>query len=296
MKRKGIWFALLAACLYALSAPLSKLLLENVSPTLMAGLLYLGAGLGMVPLLLATPKTKEEERLCKSDIPYLVLMVVLDIAAPILLLWGLKSTSAAGVSLLNNFEIVATALIAFLFFKEKISSRLWVGLALVTLACGLLSWEGREELRFSTGSMAVLGAALCWGLENNCTRRLSDRNPLIIVLIKGLCCGYGSLLLGLLLGERTELSLSVLWALLLGAVAYGLSIFFYIYAQRFIGAARTGAFYAVCPFVGALLSLLIFGQLPSAFFIPAFLVMLAGAWFCLEGVSLRDLFGKGNTP
>lgn len=292
MQRKGIFLALAAACLYALSSPVSKLLLADIPPALLAGFLYLGAGLSMLLLLCFQPACEAEERLIKSDVPFLLLMVLLDIAAPVLLLWGLKSTSAAGVSLLNNFEIVATALIAFLFFKEGISRRLWLGIALVTLSCVLLSWEGTGTLHFSAGSLLVLGATLCWGLENNCTRRLSNRNPLIIVLIKGFGSGTGSLIIGLVTGESIQASLSLLFALLLGAVAYGLSIFCYIYAQRYIGAARTGAFYAVCPFIGAILSLIIFGQLPSGLFIPAFLLMLAGAWFCLDGISLKSLFGK----
>lgn len=276
-----------AAAFYALNAPLSKLLLQSVPPTMMAALLYLGAGAGMALLRLAQRRTgtvPREAPLTRRDLPYTVGMVVLDIAAPILLMAGLARTTAANVSLLNNFEIVATALIALLLFREAISPRLWGAIALVTVSSILLSVEDRTSFSFSVGSVFVLLASGCWGLENNCTRSISDKDPLQIVVIKGFGSGGGSLVLALLQGERLPGAAALAGALGLGFVAYGLSIFFYIYAQRGLGAAKTSAYYALAPFLGAGLSLLLFRQWPGELFWAALVLMAAGAWLAATDV------------
>ncbi len=293
--RKGILFALLAACLYAISAPFSKILLQFMPPTLMAGFLYLGAGLGMVGLALSRKLRKKEvleAPLTRKEMPFTMAMIVLDIAAPIFLLLGLEQTSAANASLLNNFEIVATALIALVVFKEKISARLWMGIGFVTASCLLLSFEDSSSLRFSSGSLLVLLAACCWGLENNCTRMLSSKDPLEIVLLKGVFSGTGSLLIGLALHERIVEWWSVPLVLLVGFVAYGLSIYFYVYAQRLLGAARTSAYYAIAPFVSALLSLIIFREMPNAHYFLALGLMIVGAWLSSQDDPLPGLIRK----
>lgn len=278
---KGIGLALTAACLYAINAPISKLFLSSIGPAMMAGFLYLGTGLGMALLLAGRKLLYKENReapLEKNELPYIVGMVVLDIAAPILLMMGLQSCSAANASLLNNFEIVATALIALFVFHESISRRLWLGIGFVTLSCLILSFEDSGSLQFSKGSLLVLGAALSWGLENNCTRKLSEKDPLEIVLIKGLFSGSGSLLIGLFSQEQLPALNRILPVLLLGFVAYGLSIYCYVYAQRYVGAARTSAYYAVAPFIASFLSLLIFRQIPNAAYWTALVFMMIGAW------------------
>ena len=249
----------------------------------MAGFLYIGAGVGMgiIALIRKTAKINQgEKKLTKSDLPYTVAMVVLDIAAPIFLLLGLSYTTAANASLLNNFEIVATSLIALMVFKERISPRLWGGIVFVTLSCAILSFEDISSLQFSYGSLFILLACLCWGIENNCTRRLSDKDPLQIVVVKGLCSGLGSVIIGLILGERITIWWSVLAVLAVGFVAYGLSIFFYVYAQRSLGAARTSAYYAIAPFIGTLLSLIIFQDMPKYTYFIALALMIVGAWLC----------------
>lgn len=278
--KKGIFLALLAAALYAINAPFSKLLLDFMPPTLMAGVLYLGAGVGMsaVALVRRVRGIEQERALSRAELPYTILMIVLDIAAPIFLLIGLSYTTAAHAALLNNFEIVATAAIAFLVFRERVSPRLFVGIVFVVAACFLLSFEDIGALRFSKGSLFVLLAALCWGLENNCTRKLSAKDPLQIVLLKGVFSGLGSVVIGLLIGERFGVWWSVPAVLAVGFVAYGLSIFFYVYAQRLLGAARTSAYYAVAPFIGAVLSLLIFRILPGPLYLAALTLMAVGAW------------------
>lgn len=281
--KTGILLAILAAALYALNSPLSKLLLEFMPPTLMAGFLYLGAGLGMGVIALVR-KLKKGERaevgLTKKELPFTVAMVLLDIAAPIFLLIGLDATTAANASLLNNFEIVATSIIALVVFKEKISPRLWFGILFVTLSCALLSFEDISSLQFSFGSLFILLACVCWGFENNCTRKISTKDPMQIVLIKGIFSGLGSVIIGFCLGERVTLLWSVVAVLFVGFVAYGLSIFFYVYAQRMLGAARTSAYYAIAPFIGTLLSLAIFGELPPYTYFLALGLMAVGAWLC----------------
>lgn len=282
-RRKGIAFALLAAVLYALNAPFSKILLTRIPSTLLAGFLYLGAGVGMgfVFLLRRLRKAEQTEKpLTKAELPYTLAMILLDIAAPILLLAGLNFTSAAHVSLLNNFEIVATALIALFVFREAISPRLWLGILAVTVSCAILSLEDVSSLRFSSGSLLVLLAAVCWGFENNCTRKISSKDPLQIVLLKGLFSGTGSLVIGLCLGQRAKTGWGIALALLVGFVSYGLSIYFYVYAQRLLGAARTSAYYAVAPFVAAGFSLLLFREVPDAGYFIALGLMLLGAYCC----------------
>ena len=280
---QGIFLATLAAALYALSAPLSKILLSYIPSTLMAGFLYIGAGLGM-GIIAITRKVRKfdnkELKVTKAELPYTLAMIILDIAAPIFLLIGLNSTTAANVSLLNNFEIAATAIIALMIFKEKISPRLWFGILFVIISCALLSFEDISSLKFSRGSIFVLLAAVCWGFENNCTRKLSSKDPLQIVLLKGIFSGIGSLIIGLCLGERTDAIWSIFAVLGVGFVSYGLSIFFYVYAQRLLGAARTSAYYAISPFIGAVLSLIIFREIPKSSYYIAIALMIVGAWLC----------------
>ncbi len=290
--KAGIFFAVLAAALYAVNSPLSKILLDYMPSALMAGFLYIGAGLGMgiVALIRRARKSPAaENKLTKREFPFVVAMVLLDIAAPICLLFGLKSTTAANASLLNNFEIVATAIIALAVFRERISPRLWLGILFVTLSCALLSFEDISGLKFSYGSLFILAACVCWGFENNCTRKISSKDPLQIVLIKGIFSGLGSIAIGLVIGERVTALWSVFAVLGVGFVAYGLSIFFYVYAQRMLGAARTSAYYAVSPFIGTLLSLIIFRSVPHYTYFIALALMAVGAWLASQD---KPLFGR----
>ena len=294
--KTGIFLAVLAAAFYAINSPFSKILLDYMPSTLMAGFLYIGAGVGMgvIALIRKLKKTENAEmKLTKKELPYTVAMILLDIAAPICLLFGLKSTSAANASLLNNFEIVATAIIALVVFKEKISMRLWLGILFVTLSCALLSFEDITSLQFSFGSLFILVACICWGFENNCTRKISSKDPLQIVLLKGIFSGLGSIIIGLIIGERIMVLWSVFAVLGVGFVAYGLSIFFYVYAQRILGAARTSAYYAIAPFIGTLLSLVIFREIPHYTYFIALGLMAIGAWLSSQD---KPLFKKRKKP
>ena len=273
---KATVFAVLAAALYATNVPLSKLLLEHAAPTMMAAFLYLGAGIGLFILgriQKASGRGASAEPLTKADLPYTVGMVVLDIIAPILLMLGIERTSSANVSLLNNFEIVATSLIALFIFKEVISKRTLLAIVLVTAASAILSFEGAGSFEFNTGSLLVLGAATCWGLENNCTKMISGKSSVQIVTIKGCFSGLGSLVVAFAVGESLPAIKYIAFILLLGFVAYGLSINFYIMAQKDLGAAKTSAYYSVAPFLGVGFSMALLGEAPGAQFYIALAIM-----------------------
>lgn len=273
----AIGYALVAALFYAINVPCSKLLLVNIEPTFLAAFLYLGAGIGVGTMYLFHHKNeKPEERLDRKDLPYSVGMVVLDIIAPILLMIGVSIGTASNASLLGNFEIVATTIIALFLFKEAVSKKLWVAIGLITLSSIILSFGGNGSLHFSFGSLFVIGATVCWGLENNCTRNISEKSTYQIVTIKGLFSGTGSLIVAFVISEKLPDIRYILPAFLLGFVAYGLSIFTYIRAQKTLGASKTSMYYAVAPFIGVFLSFLLLHEALTASYVIALLVMIAG--------------------
>ena len=246
----------------------------------MASFLYLGAGFGVgIMYLFHWNKEKAEERLVKSDFPYAVGMIVLDVAAPIFMMLGIKLGTASNASLLGNFEIVATTLIALCIFKEAVSGRLWTAIAFITVSSLILSFEGKGSFQFSIGSLFVLLATMCWGLENNCTRKISEKSTYQIVLLKGVFSGIVSFLIALIIGEKLPSAGYIAMAMALGFVAYGLSIFTYIRAQRTLGAAKTSAFYALAPFMGAFLAFVIVGEELSTNYLTALIFMLIGTGF-----------------
>lgn len=278
--------AILAAALYAVMTPVSKLLQVSVPPVMGAGLLYLGAGLGMAVVIGAervVGRTSEQPPLDSSDLRFVCAMVALDMVAPILLMLGIARTSPQTVSLLNNFEIVATTVIAATLFRERVSRRLAVAVCVITCACVLLSLDGADGLGISTGALLVLGACVCWGFENNCTASLSEKDARQVVLVKGLGSGAGSLAVSMLVGEGGASAQGCAAMMLLGFFSVGLSVYCYVRAQSCIGAARTSAFYATSPFIGALIGLALFHEAPGALFWAAFALMVVGVW-----LSVRD--------
>lgn len=285
--RKAIWAAILAALLYSLSSPFSKVLLSSFPPALLAGFLYLGAGIGTAPI--ALKKGRSEARLGRKDIPYTVAMVLLDIAAPISMMYGLRSTPSESASLLGNFEIVATAAIAFLFFKEHISLKTLLGIILTCVSSIILTLDFSSSLLFSRGSLLIILATILWGLENNCTRRLSEKDPLEIVAIKGLGSGIGGIILGLSIGEKLPSFSFIIASLILGFFSYGLSISLYIFSQRWLGAARTSAYYALSPFMGVIIAFLIFKERSATTFWIALPLMVLGTIV----ITLDTLSSKG---
>lgn len=298
---KAVAMAMAAALLFGLNAPFSKLLLKQIAPELMAALLYIGTGLGMSILYLTTSKTDQQSREKKldwKDLPWLAGMILLDIAAPILLMLGLSRIPAEVASLLGNFEIVTTTLVALFIFKEKISRRLWLAILLVVIASILLSVQGNlGAFKLSLGALLVLGATLCWGFENNITRQLSGKNPIQIVVVKGFGSGLGALLVAVISRQTQGTGFGILMAMLLGFVAYGLSIFFYIRAQRDLGAAKTSAFYSTAPFFGVIISLILYQELPPAQFWLALLVMIIATVLTTRDAFAHDTIStdmKGN--
>ena len=287
-KNTATIFAILAAALYAINIPFSKLLLTQVKPTMMAAFLYLGAGLGLLFYSLLGGEKGKREPLTKAELPYTIWMIVLDIAAPILLMMGLERTSSANASLLNNFEIVATSMIALLAFKEILSRQLTIAIVLVTLASIILGFEGNDSFQFNTGSLFVLGAACCWGLENNCTRMLSSKASIQITTIKGIFSGLGSLIVALVMGEEIPGIHWIAAVLLLGFVAYGLSINFYIKAQKDLGAAKTSAYYSIAPFLGVVFGMMILGERPDVQFYSGLAIMvIATALMIKDTIALQ---------
>lgn len=284
-KDKATVYAILAAALYAVNVPLSKVMLNHVEPTMMASLLYLGAGLGLFLygyMEKRFGKAEKKENLTKKELPFTIAMVVLDIAAPIFLMLGITMTNSANVSLLNNFEIVVTSIIALAVFKEVISKRLWFAIVLVTIASVVLSFEGAGSFAFNKGSLFVLAACGCWGLENNCTRMISNKSSIEIVVIKGTFSGLGSMIVAFVLGEQMPALVWLLCVLLLGFVAYGLSIHFYIMAQKDLGAAKTSAYYSIAPFLGVAFSMLLLGERPQIQFYAALLIMIISTYFMVK--------------
>lgn len=274
--------AFLAALLFGASAPLAKTLLGEIEPIPLAAFLYLGSGLGLSGVKLfqrvGARGEVQEASIRRADLGWLLGAILTGgVAAPITLLFSLQNTPAATASLLLNFEGVATTLIAFLAFKEAISRRAWGAIGLMTLASVLLSLNLSGEWGFSSGALGILAACVLWGLDNNFTRNICAKDPLVIVTIKGLGAGSFSLILALIQGHTFPAWGSILGALVLGSLSYGASIVLFIHAMRGLGAARTSALFSTAPIAGILLSFLIFQEMPGWLFVIALPFMAVGA-------------------
>lgn len=276
-------YAILAAALYAINIPFSKLLLQKVEPVFMASLLYFGAGIGIAIISFLSKKGEEKNNhLSKAEMPFVLAMIILDIIAPIFLMFGLRYATSANASLLNNFEIVATSIIALVIFKEVISRKLWIAIGFVTLSSVILSFQDISGFQFSIGSIFILIACICWGFENNCTRMLANKSTFQIVILKGIFSGLGSLIVAMIVGESIPSLIYIVITLILGFVAYGLSIFLYIKAQKDLGAAKTSAYYAVAPFLGVIFSFILFKESIGISFVFALILMVIGTVFIIK--------------
>ena len=274
---RGAIFGLCAAASFGLSAPIAKLLLGSVPPVLLAGLLYLGAAIGLWLHRLVAPPSREA-RLGRSDVPMLTAVVVTGgIVAPVLMLLGLERVTAMTGSLLLNLEAPFTVLLALLVFREHLGR---YGVAATALIfCGAAVLEvGRGALGGELAGVALLASACaCWAVDNNLTQRLSLRDPFAIVRIKTLGAGLTNTLLGLIVARAALPSVGpVLSALLLGSVSYGLSVVLDAYALRLVGAAREAAYFATAPFVGALAATVLLGEPLQARAVVAMFVMALG--------------------
>ena len=283
---RGVGFALLAAGLFGLSTPLAKLVSPHVEPILLAGLLYLGSGLGLGAYTLrklCRRKTRAHEAALKrKDVPWLAGAIMAGgVVGPVLLMWGLAQTPASSASLLLNLEGVLTALLAWFVFKENFDKRIAIGMALIAVGGLCLSWLGRPAAGVPWGALAIVGACLAWAVDNNLTRKVSAGDPVQIAMLKGLVAGVVNTTLGLLLGAKLPEPLVLLGVGLIGLFGYGLSLTFFVLALRHIGTARTGAYFSTAPFVGAAVAIIFLGDGMSAGFIIAAILMAAGVWLHL---------------
>ncbi|MEN9543950.1 MAG: hypothetical protein RLZZ598_783 [Pseudomonadota bacterium] len=272
----------MAALLFGASTPLAKLLVGNVPPLLLAGLLYLGSGLGLGALLLLRrwrdPSASQEMRIPRPEVPWLIGAIVFGgVLGPALLMWGLTRTGAAAASLLLNVEGVLTALIAWVVFKENADRRLVIGMLAIVAGGALLSWEP-GGLSFSGGSLLILAACLAWAVDNNLTRKVSAHDAMLIACLKGLTAGSFNTALALATGAAWPMPGVVGASLLVGFLGYGWSLSLFVVGLRTLGTARAGAYFSVAPLFGVLISLLIWPQAPTTLFWTAAVLMAVGVW------------------
>lgn len=281
----GVPLALLSAALFGASAPLSKLLMGSVDPWLLAGILYLGAGLGLSALMVVRSRlgtANPEAPLRRADLPWLALVIGFGgVAGPLLLMLGLSHASAAAGSLLLNLEGIATLAIAWIVFRENVDRRLLFGAALILLGAGLLSFRN-GTLELEPGSLLIAAACLCWGIDNNLTRKLSAADPVMIALIKGLVAGTVNMVLAIYAGAGLPGPGIMAAGMIVGFFGIGLSLVFFMLALRHLGTARTGAYFSTAPFIGALIGLMLFADGLTWQLLAAGAMIAVGLWLHLS--------------
>ena len=284
MNRIGIVLALLSALLFGASTPFAKLLLGSVDPWMLAGLLYLGAGLGLSVIHMsraALQLPSVEAPLRRADMPWLTLIILVGgLLGPLLLMFGLAQTDAATSSLLLNLEGLATMAIAWLVFRENVDRRLLLGAFAILLGAVVLSWQGQASLQW--GAVLIAGACLCWGIDNNLTRKLSSADPVQIAMLKGLVAGSINLIITVVNGAAFPPAGILVAAGVIGLLGYGVSLALFILALRHLGTARTGAYFSLAPFVGAVLAVLILGEPVTVTLLIAGVLMGLGLWLHLS--------------
>lgn len=286
----GIIHALLAAALFGASTPFAKLLVGQTPPLLLAGLLYLGSGIGLSTWLLlrsiSKARSADSGSITASDAPWLAGAVLTGgILGPVLLMTGLSLVPAASASLLLNMEGVLTALLAWFIFREHFDRRILIGMLLIVVAGGLLSWESGAQSQspgLSWGAVCILAACLCWAIDNNLTRKISASDAVQIAAVKGMVAGLVNVSAALLwLGLAPPDASEAVVTGLVGFGGYGLSLVLFVLALRHLGTARTGAYFSAAPFVGAAMSMLMLGERPGAIFWVAAALMAVGIWLHL---------------
>ena len=255
----------MSAALFGASTPAAKGLIGTVDPVLLAGLLYCGAGIGVTMLRwlahAVLPRVALERTLRRQDIPWLAGAIAAGgIAGPVLLMLGLARTDATAASLLLTLEGAATALMAWFIFHENFDRRIALGMICLVIGAAVLAWSGTPTLESVIGPVAIVGACIMWGLDNNLTRRVSLADPLQIVQLKGLLAGPLSIALGLWVGASLPGALDALLASVVGFLGYGVSLALFVVALRHLGAARTGAYFSTAPFLGAVVAVFALGE------------------------------------
>ena len=287
MNRHAVVLALLSAALFGVSTPAAKALLGAVDPIILAGLLYCGAGLGVAVLrrlgrwVISQPGATEIA-LGPKEFPWLSGAIVAGgIIGPMLLMVGLARTEAATASLLLTLEGVATALMAWFIFQENFDRRIALGMACLVVGAVVLSWSGQPSLSGLLGPLAIVGACIAWGLDNNLTRKVSLADPLQIVELKGLIAGPVNLLIGLSAGAGLPSLPASAIAGVVGFLGYGVSLALFVMALRHLGTARTGAYFSTAPFLGTLAAVLFLSEPVSVQLLAAGLLMGIGVWLHL---------------
>src|SRR5215204_2423019 len=274
---RGVWLALLAAVLFGASTPLAKGLLSATSPQLLAGLLYLGSGVGLFLVWLTPRRKTREAKLTRRALPWLAGAIAAGAPpAPLLLLYGLVRTPASSASLPLTLEGVFTSVLAWLVFREHVPLRILAGMVAIVAGGALLSWEGHLAWGGLGGPLAIAGAGLCWAVDNNLTQKVSAADPVQIAQIKGLVAGAVNSGLALSLGARLPPLLPGTAALLVGFLGYGVSLVCFVLALRGLGTARTGAYFSLAPFIGAVLGLILYREQPTWLFLAAAALMALG--------------------
>jgi drug/metabolite transporter (DMT)-like permease len=284
--QRGVPSALLSAALFGSSTFFAKLLVGEVHPALLAGLLYVGsaAGLGLWMILRNFARMdRSEAALTRPDVPWLAGAILFGgVLAPLLLMIGLTRSSASTASLLLNMEGVFTALLAWFAFRENFDRRIALGMVLITTGSCVLSWTGgRVDPEALTGSLAIVAACLCWGIDNNFTRRVSAADPVQSAAIKGAVAGPVNVAIALALGSRFPAGSHFAFSLLVGLFGYGASLVLFIRALRDLGTARTGAYFSTAPFLGAVLSIMVLREPVTPMLVAAAVLMGAGVWLHL---------------
>lgn len=280
----GVPLAVGSAVLFGAAAPLSKLLMGTVDPWLLAGVLYLGAGIGLAVIRVGRPLiglASPEAPLRRADLPWLFGIVLFGgMLGPLLLMLGLSQTSASSGSLLLNLEGLATMAIAWLVFRENVDRRLLLGAAAILAGAVMLSATG-AGFQLDTGGLLIAAACLCWGIDNNLTRKLSAADPVQIAMIKGLVAGATNLGLALALGASLPGHGFVAAGALVGFLGVGVSLVMFMLALRHLGTARTGAYFSLAPFIGAVLALALFREPLTLQLVSAGVLMALGLWLHL---------------
>lgn len=285
-QQKGVAFALLAALLFGASTPFAKLLLPLMTPQLLAGLLYLGSGVGLAAYSFLRSRSgnakSQEAALTRKDVPWLAGAIAAGgIVGPVLLMYGLATAPASSASLLLNLEGVLTALLAWFVFKENFDSRIALGMALIAAGGVSLSWMGRPAIGVPWSSLAIVGACLAWAVDNNLTRKVSAGDPVQIAMLKGLVAGGVNTGLAFLFHAKLPAASLLLATGVVGFFGYGVSLTCFVLALRHIGTARTGAYFSIAPFVGAALSIVFLGEWLTLGFCIAAVLMAGGVWLHL---------------
>ncbi len=284
-RRSGFTYAFIAAFLFGASTPAAKLLLAKTNPWFLAGILYLGAGIGVLILILIQFALKKNSisSLTKKDIPWLAGTTLFGgILAPVFLMQGLVTTEGAIASLLLNTEVVFTVLIAWFVFKEHFDRFIFMGVTSIVLGGLILSWTPHLSIHNLSGSLWIAGACLCWGIDNNITRKISNSDPLQITVVKSLVAGVTNFFLGIMFRVQFPSFSILLTAGILGFLSYGLSLVCFILALRHIGTSRTGALFSLAPFVGTGLSIIFLRESVSMQMGVAAIFMAIGVWLFLK--------------